>query len=461
MKEKKKPKYNMWQNTCFMIQRAAQYQKRILAFAALQAALGVCSSLLELFVTPAVLDALETVEKLSALLFVIAFFSLGLIFVNGAKGYIDANTMLGRANVRLMLTQEINGKLCTTSYPNTERPDFLERSDKAFDAVYNNQSSAELIWSTLVELSKNGICLALWTLLLAGLNPFLVAVTFAVSIIDYFATAKIGHWGYVHRDEEAKYTHALNYVTEKTKDYRLAKDLRIFGLGSWLEDCFESALRLFRNHKKKGEKVYLWADVLRIALTFVRNGIAYAWLIFQVTVGALSAAEFVLYFTALGGFTVQVAAILNQLVELHRQSLDLSLIREYLEEEEPFLFEEGKALPVYPEKPCAIALENVSFFYPEAQEATLKHINLTIREGEKLALVGLNGAGKTTLIKLICGFYDPTEGSVRLNGEDIRQYNRRDYYKHFSAVFQKFSVMAGSIAENVAQSADGGGTWNG
>lgn len=292
MKEKKKnkTKYNMWQNTCFMIGRAARYQKRILAFAALQTVLGVCSSLLELFVTPAVLEAVETAERLSSLLLVIAFFSLGLILVNGAKGYIDSNTILDRANLRLTLVQEINGKLCTTSYPNTERPDFLERSDKALNAANNNQSSAELIWSTLVDLAKNGICLVLWTLLLAGLNPFLVAVTLAVSVIDYLATAKIGRWGYVHWDEEAKYTHELNYVSDKTKDYRLAKDLRIFGLGNWLEDSFGSALRLYRNHKKKGEKVYLWADVLRIVLTFLRNGIASAWLIWQVTAGNLSAA---------------------------------------------------------------------------------------------------------------------------------------------------------------------------
>ena len=66
-------------------------------------------------------------------------------------------------------------------------------------------------------------------------------------------------------------------------------------------------------------------------------------------------------------------------------------------------------------------------------------------------MVGLNGAGKTTLVKLICGFLDPTEGRVLLDGEDIRQYNRRDYYDLFSAVFQSFSVLAGTIALNIAQ----------
>ena len=81
----------------------------------------------------------------------------------------------------------------------------------------------------------------------------------------------------------------------------------------------------------------------------------------------------------------------------------------------------------------------------------MEHFNLKVRSGEKLAVVGVNGAGKTTLIKLLCGFLDPDQGAVLLNGVDIREYNRRDYYRLFSAVFQDFSILGGSIAENVAQ----------
>ena len=74
-----------------------------------------------------------------------------------------------------------------------------------------------------------------------------------------------------------------------------------------------------------------------------------------------------------------------------------------------------------------------------------------MRPGEKLAIVGLNGAGKTTLVKLLCGLFDPTEGRVLLNGKDIRDFDRNAYYELFSAVFQEFSLMDVTIAENVAQ----------
>ncbi len=98
-----------------------------------------------------------------------------------------------------------------------------------------------------------------------------------------------------------------------------------------------------------------------------------------------------------------------------------------------------------------IELEHVSFRYPGAEEDTIHNLSLTLRPGEKVAVVGLNGAGKTTMVKLICGLYDPTEGRVLLNGTDIRTFDRRQFYRLFSAVFQNFSLLDLTVSEVVAQ----------
>ena len=82
-------------------------------------------------------------------------------------------------------------------------------------------------------------------------------------------------------------------------------------------------------------------------------------------------------------------------------------------------------------------------------------MTLTVHPGEKLAIVGLNGAGKTTLVKLLCGLLDPTEGTVLLNGQDIRIFNRKQYYTLFSAVFQEFSLLDVTVAEQIAQTREG------
>lgn len=199
----------------------------------------------------------------------------------------------------------------------------------------------------------------------------------------------------------------------------------------------------------------MWANIADVALTAARNGIAYAYLIAMALDHGLTAARFLLYFTAVTGFATWMEGILDQCSQLHRQSIDLSMLREFLEWPEPFRFDDGEPLAKASDDRYEIRLDGVSFRYQGADRDVLHDVNLTIRPGEKIAIVGLNGAGKTTLVKLVAGFLDPTEGGVLLNGVDIRRYNRRDYYELFEAVFQDFSVLDATVAQNVAQRVDG------
>ena len=183
----------------------------------------------------------------------------------------------------------------------------------------------------------------------------------------------------------------------------------------------------------------------------MRNGAAYAYLIWLTLEQGLPVSQFLLYFGAATGFAQWVSGILEKFAKLHKQCLDISTVREFLEYPEPFRFEDGLPLKKRLDTPYELRLEGVSYRYPGAEKDTIHKLDLTVRPGENLAIVGLNGAGKTTLVKLLCGFLDPTEGRVLLNGQDIRPYNRRDYYKLFAAVFQDFSVLSATVAENVAQ----------
>ena len=228
----------------------------------------------------------------------------------------------------------------------------------------------------------------------------------------------------------------------------------MFGLRGWLEDLWGSTMRLYSAFCAKRERKYIWANIIDIVLTFLRNGIAYAFLIGITVKNGLPASQFLLYFAALSGFAQWVVEILDKLSVMHKQSLDISTIREFLDWNEPFDLNGGERIAFEPNKQYEIRLDNVSFRYPKADKDTLSHINLTVHPGEKLAIVGLNGAGKTTLVKLVCGFLDPTEGRILLNGEDIRKFNRNDYYALFSAVFQEFSVLDVTVKENVAQCVD-------
>ena len=451
MKKTKQKTYNIFQNCAFMVGRAWRDCKSVLAIVLGLIFCGAAANLLELFVVPAILEAVERGAGPGAFVRMVLWFTLGMVLVRGLRAYLDANSLFGRIQVRSTLCLDLHMTFCRTSFPHIEDPDYLKRTEEAEKCVTDNNGGGEYIWTTLTELLTNVICFIVYLLLLAQVGPWVAALCIALSAASYFAGEHIRAWRYRHREEEAALMHKSDYVIYRSRDMKLAKDIRIFGIGPWLTELYEKYTRLMQDFYVKAYRQDMWADLLDVVLALLRNGAAYGLLIAMALEGKLTAAAFVLYFTAVSGFTQWVTGIFSGLGELHQQSLDLSAMREFLEEPELFRFEDGKPLPVKEEHLYTLELRDVSFRYPGADHDTLSHVNLTIHPGEKLALVGKNGAGKTTLIKLLCGLYDPTEGQVLLDGEDIRQYNRRDYYKHFSAVFQQFSVLAGTMAENVAQ----------
>ena len=451
---KQKPAYGMASNCAFMIRRAWRECKGVLSVCAGLVFCGVAASLLELFVVPAILKAVEGGAAPGALVRLILWFTLGMVLVRAFRAYLDENTLFGRVTVRSSLCLDLHMHFCRTSFPHTEDPDYIKRVRKASRCLDSNRDSGEAVWKTMTDLTTNVISFLIYLLLLAQAGPWVAGLCMVLAAAGYFAGEHIRSWRYRHREEEGRLNSHLDYMIARSRDIQLAKDIRIFGIGPWLTELYDKYGRLCQDFYAKSYRFCLWADLLDLGLALARNGAAYGLLIAMALRGELTAAEFVLYFTAVSGFAQWVTGIFAQLGTLHRQSLELSTLREVMETEEPFRFEDGKPLAVKENHLYQLELRDVSFRYPGAEEDTLSHVNLTIRPGEKLAVVGRNGAGKTTLIKLLCGLYDPTQGQVLLDGEDIRQYDRRDYYRHFSAVFQQFSTLAGTMAENVAQGED-------
>ncbi|WP_108722216.1 ABC transporter ATP-binding protein [Gorillibacterium timonense] len=449
---KEQPNYTLWQNSAHMIGQAWRVRKSVLYLCLILALLAVATNLAELIMAPVILQKVEAVVPLPELVITIVLFAALLLVLASLKAYVLTNTLFGRIEVRLSILNKIHHKVSTTSFPNTEDAAVLKKLEKSNIAVSDNHQATEAIWNTLSDLLKNTVGFVIYLILLSSLDIVLVAVILITTVAGYFVNKRINEWGFRHREEESEYSKKMTYVCKKAEEPHLAKDIRIFGMRPWLEDVYSSTLRTYEAFITRRERIYIWANVMDIVLSLLRNGIAYFFLITMTINTGLPASKFLLYFTAVGGFTTWITGILSSFSTLHTQSLDISTVREFLETPEPFLFDEGKPLTRGTNDTYEIELRNVSFRHPGAEQDTLHKLNLIIPAGEKLAIVGLNGAGKTTLVKLICGFYDPTEGEVLLNGVNIREYNRFDYYQLFSAVFQQFSLLEVTLAENVAQS---------
>ena len=449
MKDKLKPKYSIAQNVGWMIRIAWQSRRRVLFFCAAMAALEILYNLAQLYIAPEILRRVEQHAALSELLGTIGFFTLALFLTMGLKDYFDEIAMFSRVDVRSRIVGLIGRKCYTTSFPNTIDADFIKLREKAHLSTEGNHAATEHIWQTLTELLQNAGGFLVYLSILSALDGVLLAVIAATCVVGFLVSRYTNNWIFRHRDQEEVYYAKKRYIRGKAESVTLAKDIRIFGLQNWLNDLLDSVHNIYLDYRLHCERIHLLADITEALLTMARNGIAYAYLIRMAIQELLSVPEFILYFTAASTFTTWIMGILQQAAKLHKESLDISQVREFLEYPEPFRFEEGAPLPKA--DAWELKLENVSFRYPGAEADTIHGLNLTVHPGEKLAIVGLNGAGKTTLVKLLCGLFDPTQGRVLLNGMDIRQFNRREYYGLFSAVFQEFSILDVTVAENIAQ----------
>ena len=450
-----KPKYNLWQNSWYMVKLAWRYSKSVLAICIILAAATAGETVVQLLIAPGILQKLELRASLPQLLGAIAIFTGALILFAAAKEYFDLNKLFGRVTVRIKLIEAIAEKMAQTSYENLLDTAFLQRKERASSACDDNQSPAESIWLTWTNILANLLGFAVYLALLSSLSPLLILVVIATTAAGYFVSRKVNQFGYLHREEEAAYTAEMRYVKRTVTSRAFAKDIRIFGLKPWLMEVWQKSFQLYESFLRRREKHYFLTNLADFLLSLLRNGIAYAYLLHLTLTEGLSASTFLLYFTAASGFTQWITGILEQFTTLSKASLEISVVREFLEWPEGFQLTGGDPIPDAVNGTYELQLEHVTYRYPGAAEDTIHDLSLTLHRGEKVALVGLNGAGKTTLVKLLCGFLDPTQGTVRLNGVDIRKLNRRAYYKLFSAVFQEFSLLEATVAENVAQQVEG------
>ena len=447
--KKEKPKYNTVQNVSWMVKIAWNNRKRVLLFCVLTAILEVLLNLTQLYIAPEVLLRVEQKSPMWMLLTTIGVFTVALFLINGVKEYVKQNTLFARVDVRSAIIAKVAKKCNMTSYPNTLDADFIKMREKAHLACEGNNQATEHIWQTLTMLLKNIGGLIIYLTILSRIDAVLLLVVIATCFAGFFVSRYTNNWRYARRDEEEQYFQKKYYLRNKSESVELAKDIRIFGLQNWLNELLDQIHNLYLDFSLRCERVEVLADITEVILTVARNGIAYIYLINMALNEGLSVSEFLLYFTAVTTFTTWVMGILQEMSALHKESLDISRLREFLDYPEPFKFENGEEIPAA--ENYELKLVNVSFRYPGAETDTIHGLNLTVRPGEKLAIVGLNGAGKTTLVKLLCGLLDPTEGAVLLNGKDIRDFNRRSYYDLFSAVFQEFSVLDVTVAEQIAQ----------
>lgn len=245
------------------------------------------------------------------------------------------------------------------------------------------------------------------------------------------------------------------YTMDYLSDENAAMDARIYNQEKLIiRECQSNCYEHFAEGKQKELNAVNRYDGIKLVSSCICGCIVYVLIGQKALQGAIGCGSIILLYAAATGTINALSRVAEIITDLRNNNEHLLRYFRYMDLPED---QEKAAEGVEIEKTQeyvqeSIVFQNVSFQYPESNTPVLNHINLVIKAGEKLAIVGENGSGKTTLIKLLCRLYKPTEGQILLNGKDIWSYPYAEYIAGISTVFQDFTLLAFSLAENVAVS---------
>lgn len=248
---------------------------------------------------------------------------------------------------------------------------------------------------------------------------------------------------------------ALAYLRRETISAANGKDIRMYGMERWLLAAFYDAIDRFVKLRVRERRGFVKAEAAEKILSLVRDLLIYGYLIRQMAAGEISLSLFLLYVGVTAGFGEWMTGVFTSLQSVLLNDGVMNHYRDFLKQENAK--GETETLPAGKEGCSAreIRLEQVCFRYEGSEEDAIRGVSLTIRPGEKLALVGLNGAGKTTLVKLLCGLYRPDAGRVLLDGLDLQTVSKESCFSQFSVVFQDVFAFSFPLEDNVSCAQEG------
>ncbi len=383
-------------------------------------------------------------------LYLYAFLYLGTYLVNDLLYFFSSITI--NAGIYEKGTHyfriDLFAKMARLPLISLEDPALLNRKEQAEKAV-NNETLSSLFNRGLIFL-KSFVSLFSIVAVLSRYSLWLLPVC-VLSVLPYLVSSRIrGREFYYVKAAQAKKTRLLTYLWNLFNQPRSAREMRVMGFDSYITDKWRSVRDEVNEElwsvQKKDAASLLFCEGFRIAGYGASIGIVLL-LALQgvVTVGVLGAA---------------IAAFMSLQLDMKRILIDIGSFPErlgYARDYYTFLAlpEEQLGTEPYTGLKESISLEDVDFRYPGQEGHAVHHMNLTIRKGERIALLGINGSGKTTLTKLILGLYRPEAGRIRIDGKPLESLDREAYLSTVSSIAQDFTRYNLSVRENVAISEPG------
>ena len=295
-------------------------------------------------------------------------------------------------------------------------------------------------------LFQNALQISSFAVLLAGFSPWAVFILLFGGLPAFFAETKFSGDAFRLFRWRAPETRMQTYLETAIAREDHVKEVKLFDLGKLFLGRYRA---IYEGLYEKDRNLTMRREGFGLLFTMVSIGAlysAYAWCAIEAARGMISVGDMTMYIMMFRQGQAAVTASMGNIGGMYEDNLYLSTLYEYLEVEvEPT---KGTAVSG-PDPEAGVVFENVEFRYPGSDKPAVTNINLQIKRGRSLALVGENGSGKTTLIKLLTRLYRPTYGRVLLDGRDLQEWDQDVLRRRIGVIFQDFVRYQLMVGENI------------
>src|SRR3989344_9233150 len=404
--------------------------------------------LIQVFLLAKLLDLLQGLTTLpqTNILWIVVLYILATILKLGLKSFLDVREVYLQTEIEGYLDIQINKKLTELDPAKFEEPEFQNLIAQLEGMKGTLQAHLDRFTGLIDAVFK----FVTATIVVSSTFPVFAPLIIIETIPSYIAWDKlrIATWPFFV-EKRSKMIRVTQYIKNLLSSDSTSKEAAIFQTGPVL-------LRKIKKEQKIYYRNFAGANDPYILGIFITRLIQLGAFVYtqylnlsRVLGGLLSIGQFTLVFQQSLNLTFGAESVLNMYSSISARNKYLDKFFEFLETEKVIKNPiKPVNLPGKP-KPPIVEFKNVSFKYPGTERWILKNFNLTVKSGEKIALVGENGAGKTTIIKLLLRFHDVSEGEILTNGVNIKEVDLNGWHKQIGTLFQDFIKYQFTFKENV------------
>ncbi len=325
-----------------------------------------------------------------------------------------------------------------------EDPQFYDHLERA-----RRQTTGRIgLIAMILSLGQDALTLLSLGAALVVHNPWLVLLLAVAILPSFLGETHFASLSYSLLFQWTPERRELDYLRFVGASDKTAKEVQMFGLAGWLSDRYAAlAQRYYDENKRLSVRKGIVSALLSVLGTLGYYG-AYVTILLGAVAGAITLGTLTFLAAAFGRSRDLIQRLLLSASEIYEQSLYLRDLFIFFEME-PTIRSPAGAPPVPRALRTGFVFEDVGFQYPGSDRWAIRHVNLAIEPGERIALVGENGAGKTTITKLLARLYEPTEGRILLDGVDLREYELASLRNAIGVIFQDFVRYDMRFDENV------------